>query len=342
MSLVALATGQLINNVQFVVDKGFHGARGLKGPHNKGSRLKGSRNKSKSSSECAGGYAAVWFNVTAADFPACTSPPPSPIDWEIPTDKVFAEFTGFKSFGFVFMPCGHPQIENFGKAHLDAHFYYDTIDERNSWLCETVGPPEAPCKPPPFVQSTEAGEAFFEDPPRSCKPGNDPKNMPAGYVVDMESAIQTSGIHWEFPEQAPRENWTDPVLIMGTYDKCREGSSSSKNSRKSSSCRSSSSKKSKKNKSSKNCGGDSEIAFWELMVPDLTEISSHASSSSLINLTVPALGLGPDSWPDSCDDENIVYTEQTMPSLPYAWKTTTLENDGSLFFFIELWLVPYN
>ena len=168
----------------------------------------------------------IKFNAPNANlpFPACTGPPPPPDTKAPPSYKFSTEFykaTGFDHLGMDWQPCGHPDPSKFGKPHLDFHLYRITSAQRDLMSCDII--PGAPiCAFPGDAQSTFAGKKFFAVGQVTAGSGSDDgkiANMPELFTVDLESAVPHSSIHaHDIDGAVPVEQWTDPTLIMGSYD----------------------------------------------------------------------------------------------------------------------------
>jgi len=167
------------------------------------------------------------FNAPKADlpFPQC-NPPPHPEETVLSFGQEFVETTGFDHLGFEWVPCGHPNLEKFGKSHFDFHLYRVTPDQRASMACDLVpGAPICafPGGPPPDTQTTSSGRKFFivstvvgtPDHPDNGKIAN----MPQGYAVDFTTALPGSGVHaYDMAAAVDVAAWTDPLLVIGSYN----------------------------------------------------------------------------------------------------------------------------
>jgi hypothetical protein len=127
----------------------------------------------------------------------------------------FQRATGFNHVAFDYYPNGHPTMANWGKAHIDFHLMRITPKERECMACDLFAlAPVCDWRNP---QSKPSGKKYFIT-------GRDEgsgmiANMPAGFAVDIGSAVPGSGIHaYDFDSAPLVENWFDPVLIMGIYD----------------------------------------------------------------------------------------------------------------------------
>ena len=171
----------------------------------------------------------IKFNTPNANlpFPDCLTAGPPPPDTKAPPSYKFStEFykaTGFDHLGMDWQPCGHPAIENFGKPHFDFHLYRITSAQRDLMSCDIItGAPICafPGGPPPDAQSTFAGKKFFAV--GKVTAGSDDgniANMPELFTVDLGSAVPHSGIHvYDIGGAVDVDQWTDPVLIIGSYD----------------------------------------------------------------------------------------------------------------------------
>jgi len=165
----------------------------------------------------------IRFNAPNANlpFPVCAGPPP-PDTKAPPSYKFSTEFykaTGFDHLGMDWQPCGHPDLNKFGKPHLDFHLYRITSAQRDLMSCDVI--PGAPiCAFPGDAQSTFAGKKFFAVGKVTAGSGSDDgkiANMPELFTVDLESAVPHSSIH-AYAVPVDVDQWTDPILIIGSYD----------------------------------------------------------------------------------------------------------------------------
>jgi hypothetical protein len=180
----------------------------------------------------------IKFNAPNANVPFLTpeqcaaGPPPPPPTKAPPSYKFstdFYEVTGFDHLGMDWAPCGHPALSNFGKSHFDLHLYRITLAQRDLMSCVLI-PGAVTCAFPggtlhdstPFPeQTTFAGKKFFAF-GKVISAGADYgkiANMPDYFTVGLRSAVPHSGIHISDVYVAvPVEQWTNPALVMGSYD----------------------------------------------------------------------------------------------------------------------------
>eukprot|EP00571_Detonula_confervacea_P003579 CAMPEP_0172313474 /NCGR_PEP_ID=MMETSP1058-20130122/20258_1 /TAXON_ID=83371 /ORGANISM="Detonula confervacea, Strain CCMP 353" /LENGTH=329 /DNA_ID=CAMNT_0013027129 /DNA_START=161 /DNA_END=1150 /DNA_ORIENTATION=- len=135
---------------------------------------------------------------------------------EYPFSNKIYEATGLASHSLDFNPCGHPPMGIFDGPHYDSHFYTKSATVREKWTC--AQPPGAPiCTPQ--VQETASGRAFFNI-ATIFGTDNALSNMPLKFECDVEAAVPKQGTHcWDFATNPDSvSDWSDPVLIMGSYD----------------------------------------------------------------------------------------------------------------------------
>lgn len=140
------------------------------------------------------------------------------------------EVTGIDHFSIDWNPCGHPPVDLFGAPHYDLHIYLESPEFRTCMTC--TSPPGAPiCDPTPGAQTTPSGSAFFnvstidsEFKPavvqRSFNIEDQPRNMPANFVVALDAMVPLMGGHaWDLNKNPPSNlEWADPIWIMGPYN----------------------------------------------------------------------------------------------------------------------------
>ena len=169
----------------------------------------------------------IKFNAPNANLPfpdeaQCALGPPPPDTKAPPSYKFSTDFykaTGFDHLGIDWQPCGHPAMDKFGKAHFDFHLYRITSAQRDLMSCVLI--PGAPiCDFGDQTQTTYAGKKFFAV--GKVTAGSDADkiaNMPELFTVDLESAVPHSSIHvYDIDGAVDVGLWTDPVLIIGSYD----------------------------------------------------------------------------------------------------------------------------
>jgi hypothetical protein len=130
-------------------------------------------------------------------------------------DEQIQEVTGFNHVGFDWSPCGHPPLENFGKPHLNVHFFRITPEKRESLVCDMLNP--FICKfPPIFNQSSVTGRNYFVV---AKEAGSGLiANAPATHEYRLDSAVPGDGLHaWDQNASAPVADWLNPILITGLY-----------------------------------------------------------------------------------------------------------------------------
>jgi len=135
--------------------------------------------------------------------------------------NMFKDHTGFNHVGLDYSPCGHPPTGVFTIPHLNFHFFRATPHEREISTCKMI--PGAPVcdfpgsgSPSP-VQSTPSGRAYFV---QSHDLDTDKvANMPSTFSSNLSTAVAGEGVHaWDFDKVTDQNNWTEPLLIIGTYD----------------------------------------------------------------------------------------------------------------------------
>lgn len=145
-------------------------------------------------------------------------------------DEDFADATGFHHVGIDVSPCGHPPFGIFTRPHLNLHVFYETPEERVARTCDMLGPficnfPGGPGEGP--VQSTVTGRGYYVE-SRDIETGK-LANMPATFRSDYpggvggppsyDHAVPGEGLHaWDHTRVMHQDNWTEPLLIMGSHD----------------------------------------------------------------------------------------------------------------------------
>lgn len=162
-------------------------------------------------------------NVTFLSVEQCGGPPAPPPSKAPPSYKFGTEFykaTGFDHLGMDWVPCGHPDWTKFGKSHFDFHLYRTTSAQRDLMTCDLIVNGTSCAFP--GDQTTSSGRNFFAVGTVVAGPAHPDNgkfvNMP-GNFTQRSAAVQYSGIHFlDLAGAVPVENWTDPMLVMGSYD----------------------------------------------------------------------------------------------------------------------------
>lgn len=175
----------------------------------------------------------IKFNAPNANLPfpdaaQCALGPPPPDTKAPPSYKFSKDFykaTGFDHLGLDWQPCGHPDPNKFGKPHFDFHLYRITSTQRDLMSCDILqGAPICDFLGAPLpggqTQTTYAGKKFFAvGKVTAGSDANKIANMPELFTVDLGSAVPHSGIHvYDINGAVDVVDWTDPVLIIGSYD----------------------------------------------------------------------------------------------------------------------------
>jgi len=135
--------------------------------------------------------------------------------------NMFRDHTGFNHVSFDYSPCGHPPAGIFTIPHLNFHFFRATPREREIATC-TMIPGTPICDfpgsgSPRPVQSTPSGRAYFVQ--SHDLDTNKVANMPSTFSSDLATAVPGEGVHaWDFDKVTNQNNWTEPILILGTYN----------------------------------------------------------------------------------------------------------------------------